>query len=268
MHLKYRISEEAMSSEDLCCLVRHMSECFPNSGSIIHQGRNCIRVMAINGLESQGIRQVVVKRYHRPNIFQRFDYSFIRHSKARRSFDHGRCMLKRGISTPLPLAFVEEWQKGMYQRSYYVCAFHDGFIFKKEMVHNPQLVKACGHFVARMHQQGIVHGDLNPANILCRKDDSCPDGYQFTLVDINRSRIFKGPAPLRKSRKDFATFSGEPSIFEPFIRQYFQTRLVKGDSIMESILRERDKSGRRYNFLKRIFRPFKESYYRLLENNS
>lgn len=268
MHLKYQISEEALSSEDLCCLVRSMPERFSNSGSVIYQGRNCIRVIAINGLESYGIRQVVVKRYHRSNFIQRFDYSFFRHSKARRSYDHGRCMLNRGIGTPQPLAFIEEWHKGLYQCSYYVCAFDDGFSFQNGMEHNPQLVDACAHFVARMHQQGVVHGDLNPANILCRKDDSCLYGYQFTLVDINRSRIFKEPAPLRKCRKDFETFCGEPSIYEQFVRQYSQARLVKGDPIMDRILRVKDISGRRYKFFKRVFRPFKKTYYRLLDHHS
>lgn len=262
--VKYHLSQRAQASADLCDLVAHLSVLFPVRGTVIHGGRNCLKRMSVTGLEAHGIRQVIVKQHHRPNIFQRIDYSYIRHSKARRAYEHGTEMLERGINTPEPLAYVEEWQDGIYQRGYYVYADCDDTLLKDEMEHDQQLVMAFARFIAQMHEQGIVHGDLNPTNVLYRADDM-PGQYHFMLLDINRSRVFNQPVPLRRCRKDLFTFWAAPASYELFIRQYLSARNIIGEKAVDDLLREKRRNDRRRHVLKRTLKLFKKWYYRIIE---
>jgi hypothetical protein len=52
--------------------------------TVIRDGRNILRKQTIEGCA------LVIKQYKKPNLFNRFMYSFIRRSKARHSFEYVR----------------------------------------------------------------------------------------------------------------------------------------------------------------------------------
>ncbi len=262
---KYEITKCAMQSDDLLNLVRHLPEEFSKLGTIIHDGRNCIRRVRIKGLEDLGIQEVVIKRYHKPNIFQRLDYTFIRHSKAHRSYDYANIMLQRGIGTPTPLAYVEEWRHHIFLCCYYICAATEGFQLKEQIEEDDRLCVAFARFVAKMHEQGILHGDLNSTNTLCVADETAPNGFRFSVVDINRARIFPEAIPLEKCLKDFYTFSAEPATYQHFVQEYLKCRNAESEEMANYIIRKKHRHDHRPRPLKRLTRPFKKMYYKALE---
>ena len=56
---------------------------FENTGRVLFSGRNEIRLVNIDG------EDVVVKRFKRPNLFQKIIYTFFRKNKAYKSYHNG-----------------------------------------------------------------------------------------------------------------------------------------------------------------------------------
>lgn len=257
-----------MQSDDLLHIVKNLPEEFPHLGSLVHDGRNCIRRTSVKGLENQGIREIVIKKYHRPNIFQRLDYTFFRNSKAHRSYDIAHAMLHRGIGTPAPLAFVEEWEHNILQRCYYICAAAEGFQLKESIDEDERINEAFARFVAHMHEQGILHGDLNTTNTLCIKDNDAQDGFRFSLVDINRAQVSVEAIPLKDCLKDFYTFSAEPKTYQHFLHEYLKTRNINSEKVAKIIMLKKYLHNHRPRLLKRLTSPFKQMYYKAIEKGA
>ena len=84
--------------------------------------------------------------------------------------------------------------------------------FKKELSQQEfnritPLLDALTLFLYNIHQAGVIHKDLNYTNILYKLPDSSNvsnetpryNGYDFTLIDINRMEFYKSagnPKPL------------------------------------------------------------------------
>ena len=54
------------------------------------------------------------------------------------------------------------------------------------------VVKAAADTVARMHREGVYHGDLNLKNILIRK---FPDRFEGYIIDFDKAKLFLGNLP-------------------------------------------------------------------------
>ena len=85
--------------------IERLPEVFHVSGEVLHDGRNQIRAFDIGG------ERLVVKRYKRPNVFNRFMYSFFRKNKACRAYEHALRLRGMGFDTPEPVAW-SEYRKG------------------------------------------------------------------------------------------------------------------------------------------------------------
>lgn len=159
-------------------------------GKEIYSGRNSVRVFPA------GDKNVVVKKYARCGFLKALGYLF--HSgKARRAYKYGIIMLERGILTPLPIAYVETRRGPLIVDSYFVSEadFSPSLVFMRQRDFDPELADRLALYLLRLHQAGILHGDLNLTNILLR-----PDG-NFVLIDTNRSKIFPtGKFPSRRRR--------------------------------------------------------------------
>lgn len=155
-----------------------------DKGEIIYSDRNTIYRLDIGGVDA------TVKEFHIPAPFNRFVYSYLRHSKARRSFDNAIELERLGIGTPEPIAYIEEYSSGLLARSYYICRMVEGQNIRHwetEVVNYKEMIDAFAAFTLDLHNKGVLHKDYSPGNILFNLNEN--GNYHFYLIDINRMKF-------------------------------------------------------------------------------
>lgn len=150
--------------------------------------RNTVSRITIGG------KTFVLKKYKVPNAINQVAYSFFRKSKARRSFEYAERLLKLGIETAKPVAYIEEIEGGLFRTSYFLseCLEYPtigtvDFLYKPE---NSQITADFIDFTAMMHAKKVFHKDYNASNIFYYLNAN--GKYSFALVDINRMSFGKG----------------------------------------------------------------------------
>lgn len=191
---------------------------FESEGEVLYDRRNKVKCFTVNGLT------LVVKRYKRPFLLQRFDYTFIRKSKARRAYSYALRLKDLCIDTPEAVACVEAYKHGLFDVGYFVstyCGDPDLKILKETP--DDGLIAAFAHFLVNMHSKGVLHGDLNLSNILYRPDETEAHGYHFTVIDTNRSRFVDNPSQ-RQCLRNLVRVSHDRQLNERIISHYAQIR--------------------------------------------
>ncbi len=155
------------------------------SNEILQEGRNFIvKTRLDNG------QDVVIKSFKKPNAINRYAYRYIRKSKAQRSFEYAHKLEALGIGTPKPITYVEKYQNGALNISYYVSEYQPYDLTYRELVDNPNyldyeiILRQFTQFTYQLHEKGIEFKDHSPGNTLIEKIGE--GQYRFYLVDLNR----------------------------------------------------------------------------------
>ena len=162
-------------------------------GVTLHARRNLIKRLCITSPEGQSI-DVVVKAFAVPARLRGFVYAHVRRPKASRCMSNATRLLEKGIHTPDPIACIEYHDFGCLRQSHYVSRYwhHDydlTALLYRGISHGPgahALLEQLALFTAAQHDRGVQHLDYNPGNILVRTRG---DGFDFSLIDINRLRF-------------------------------------------------------------------------------
>ncbi len=166
--------------------------------AVLRDARNRIWNVADPRVETG---QVTVK-LNRTRGFKRFSYRF-RPSKGRRHWNNACEMLRRGLSTPLPVAFHERLSQSGVRDSWYLCEYVPDAFSARDVyaalregaasykgLDKPAWFKLLSNFVCDMHNCQIVHRDLSAGNLLLRQNS---DGsIQPMLIDIGRAWLGQG----------------------------------------------------------------------------
>lgn len=170
--------------ENLRNYIMCMPSIFDTEGKTLYQGRNTLKCFSANNYD------FVVKSFKRPIFVNKIGYTFFRPSKAKRSYEHALIVLKKGLKTPTPIAYIEEYVCGLLNRSYYISVYDSVSINVASYVHGENydeiVLKAMAVYIARLHNNEILHLDLSPGNILINKT-KLP--VEFSIVDINRMKF-------------------------------------------------------------------------------
>jgi len=174
---KYKINHLYAYFESFILNIRNE---FQENRNSIHKARNELKVI------SHQNEEVVVKSFKIPNFPRRLFYTLFRDSKAKKSYDYS---VKIGTFTPEPIAYIEFYNSGLLSDSYFIAKkfFYDFTI--REVLTNQDFDNRDDIFVAfaiftfHLHEEGILHQDYSPGNILIAKHNG---HYQFKVVDINR----------------------------------------------------------------------------------
>lgn|SRR5690606_21629950 len=158
---------------------------FDHSGvDFILGERNHIKIFEI------GSQKVNIKSFKIPNKLNQFVYKHFRKSKARRSFEFANVLLQKGIGTPTPVAFQENFNPWGLEKSFYASLHQEYDLTYRELVeikNYPEeeiILRQFTRFCYKMHQAGIEFKDHSPGNTLIKKIDE--NQYEFFLVDLNR----------------------------------------------------------------------------------
>lgn len=221
--------------------------CFEKEGTTIYEKRNSVKLFQVGDIT------LVVKRYKRPMLHQRMDYTFLRKSKARRAYDYALRLCDLGIDTPKPVACVEVFRHGLFDVGYFVstyCGDPDLKILKETP--DDGLIAAFAHFLVNMHSKGVLHGDLNLSNILYKPDDTEAQGYHFTVIDTNRSRFVGNPSQ-RQCLRNLVRVSHDRQLNERIISHYAQIRGWDQNECVKVVNRMLDLFERKRSIKRKIY---------------
>lgn len=237
--------------ESIRPLIEKIPDGIASSGETIYSDRNTIYRAEVGGID------LTVKSFHIPAPFNRVVYSFFRHSKARRSFDNAVRLEALGIGTPEPIAFIEEYNRGLLSRSYYICRMFEGQNIRHwetEVADYKEMIRAFAGFTLDLHRKGVLHKDYSPGNILFRKDD---DGnYRFALIDINRMKF--GVTSAKRLYRNFRCLNIDSERETARVAEEY-ARLAGDDpekmgTLAIGLLRGYHKEKARHRRLKKLFR--------------
>lgn len=97
---KFKFSKAVKKSRDILSLINN----FNTSGQLFGNGqRNVIKIFDVEGVA------INIKSFKIPNSINKVAYRYFRKSKARRSYEYATILLEKGIGTPQPMAFLENF---------------------------------------------------------------------------------------------------------------------------------------------------------------
>ena len=165
-------------------ILRFIKEFNSSEGIVFGNGdRNVIKLFKS---ESQTIN---IKSFKKPNLINKVAYKYFRKSKAKRSFEYASILLQKGIGTPQPMAYYENFDTVGLLESYYVSEHLSCDLTYRELVETDypdaeNILRQFTKFSYDLHENGIEFIDHSPGNTLIRKVSE--GKYDFFLVDLNR----------------------------------------------------------------------------------
>ncbi len=164
---------------------KSIKESFALSNDCIYTGRNQLKVLVVEDQE------VVVKSFRVPHLINKIAYTFLRDSKAARSYKNSIEILD---FVPKPIGYAEYKRYGLIHESYFICEKYAYDFTIREVLKDPQfpyreeIFLQFASFTFALHNEGVKHLDYSPGNILIKKISQ--HRYEFKIVDVNRM-IFK-----------------------------------------------------------------------------
>lgn len=153
---------------------------FQKNLQTIHKARNELKIIAYEDTET------IVKSFARPNLLRRVIYTYLRDSKAKKSYDNS---LKIQKFTPKAIGYIEFYNNGLIDNSYFISEkFNYDFTIREPLLDlnfpsRNEILQSFARFTYELHQNNILHQDYSPGNILIQKDEN---SFKIKIVDINR----------------------------------------------------------------------------------
>ena len=227
---------------------------FETSGTLFGNGdRNTIKLFDLNG------QSINIKSFKIPNLINKIAYRYFRKSKARRSFEYATTLLEKGIGTPQPIAYLENYNWLGLTSSFYVSEHLVTELTFRELVEIPEfpeneiILRQFTKFCFDLHEKGIEFLDHSPGNTLIKKVGD--QKYTFYLVDLNRMNFhttmdfdmrMKNLSRLTPKKEMIAIMSEEYAKFYPqskeivfekmwFFTQDFQQKFAKKQRLKKKL---------------------------------
>ena len=157
-------------------------------GEELYRGRN--DVWRVKDKE----HSFIVKRYKRAKAEEQIIYTYFRPTKAARAFRIAAEYRQRGVLTPHEIAYIEIKERGLFTIGFFISEEAPGRavsldLLKGGIINSPLVVALTKHIVY-IHSRGILHGDLNLANILY--EEQSDSSIVFNMLDVNGSHFTDG----------------------------------------------------------------------------
>jgi len=241
MRIKNQIDKNSpINNDDFLYIIEH----FETTGTTLDdRGRNKVKFFEVKNHE------INTKSFKIPNLINKVAYKYIRKSKAQRSFEHAKFLIKNDIGTPIPYAYYEfSTPLGLNKSYYFSKQFAYDFSYHK-LVNEPDypdhenILRQFTRFTFKLHENGIYFKDHSPGNTLINKKGK---DYEFSLIDLNRmdfitydfdsrmknfSRLTTKKEMVRVMSDEYAKLINEPfeRVFEKmwFETEEFQKKQLK-----------------------------------------
>ena len=194
--------------------ITYIPAIFETEGEMVYIARNQLKYYSVEGYD------LIVKRYKKPHIINRIAYTFFRPSKAKRAFEYAMKLLKLGVESPAPIAYIEQYNGKLLTNGYFISIYEKDFSVIRELMDGTQkdvtLLYKLSSYIADLHSKGVLHLDMSPGNILYKKYDN---QVAFTLVDINRMQ-FLPSISNEKRYKSFKRLSQKEEVLTEIAKIY------------------------------------------------
>ena len=209
-------------TDEISSLPQRMDE---GQGEEVYASRNRVVRFVVDGIP------MMVKRFKRANTAQQLAYTFFRKSKAERAYLYANEFLRRGIDTSQPVGYMEERSHGLFTTGYFVSLEAEGTdaaqLLREVQDYPKDLAEAVARQVLLMHSRGVLHGDLNLTNFLCKSTES---GFSFTMIDTNRSHFCEGFPSDAQCLKNMVRLTHRRDLYEYLVRCYAALRGWDGNA--------------------------------------
>lgn len=225
-------------------IIENLESLFQASDVVLQDGRNQIKKVRFDDGD------YVVKSFKRPNYLNRLLYTYLRPSKAKRSYEYS---IKIADFVPQAIGFVECYEGGLLAKSYFVSDMYDyDFTIREPLLavdfeQRDSIFKAFAKFSYELHQQGVLHKDFSPGNILIKKQ---ADQFEFKIIDINRMNF--GELSVEMRMRSFKMLWASDDVMDLIIAEY--ARIAQLDvTLCQKLAREFNQRNKRIkNFKKRL----------------
>ena len=197
----------------------------------------------VEDVTADGVR-MVVKRFRKPTEFNRVVYTFIRPTKAKRSYNYSLRLKSMGIDVPAPIGYVEKKKGLFFHTGCYISLYTDyrsvkDFESPEKKDQMEQFLKEFTDFVVDFHSKKLVHNDFNVDNILYKVIDG---HYRFQLIDLNRVQF--NNHSLNKCAKDISSIHFDKKIMDKVISDYCRLRSIDLEKFTRLVENNRNHSKR------------------------
>lgn len=235
-------------------ILRFIKEFNSDLGTVFGNGdRNVIKLFDLNG------QTVNIKSFKIPNIVNKIAYKYFRKSKAKRSFEYATLLLERGIGTPQPLAYFENFNNLGLRESYYVSEHLDANLTFRELVEitdypdNETILRQFTKFTFDLHEKGIEFLDHSPGNTLIKKEQN--GSYSFYLVDLNRMN-FHETMDFDMRMKNFSRLTPKKEMIaimsNEYAKYYAESESVVFEKMWQFTIQFQDEFARKRRLKKKL----------------
>lgn len=228
---------------------------FDNSGRFFDdRKRNQIKLFDFEG------KTINIKSFKKPNFINKIIYRYFRKSKARRSFEYANILLEKGIGTPQPITFVENYDFIGLTNSYYVSEHLDYDLTYREIsqdfsyLDSENIMRQFVRFCYKLHQNGIEFLDHSPGNTLIKKISETE--YNFYLVDLNRMR-FHEKMDFETRMKNLSRLTPKKEIVRFMSEEYAKESGEDFDVVFERMWYYTDTFQQKFHRKKRLKKKIK-----------
>lgn len=135
---------------------------------------------------------------------------------------------RRGIRVAEPIGAMIEWIAPLTYRGFFMTRAMAGMTLW-EFVRTDDdpdvrrhVVETAWGAIATMHRMGLAHADLNLHNLFVTRSH---DSFAVAILDLDRARLYSGPAPAALRRKNLLRLRRSASKLDPGAR-YFDAGLL------------------------------------------
>ncbi len=181
----------------------------PGTAVLLRDSRN--RVWSIPAPQERNSR-LIIKQF-KPRGFWRRLLQRHQPNRAQRSWNGAQELLRRGLPTPQPRAFIYHQRQPRQMPSFYICRSFDNAWSLREACNAfrsgavdfqgkafTELFKELAAFLHKMHERGVFYRDLSAGNLLFRC--AAESEIEFSLIDTARARFYPRPTSLPRRLSD------------------------------------------------------------------
>ena len=236
--------------------------------------------------KTETLKMINVKKFKQKDFITNFFYKF-KGSKAKRSYEYAKKLLKYKIKTPEPIAYFDDFvNEKSKTNSYYISEelkydftcrevfwpedierdkARQGENYKinektKKMLtkvekNREKIIRQFAKFSYYLHENGVEFEDYSPGNVLI-KDKS--GNYEFYLVDLNRMK-FNVKMNLDKRMKNVSRMMENEKIARIFANEYAKHYNQREEQVFR-YLRYYIRKHKRYVGFKDFTRPVRNIF--------
>jgi len=145
--------------------------------------------------------ETIVIKQNRATGIRKLSYYF-KASKGERHWNNASEMIRRGIKSPMPIAYFEQTKESAIRHNYYVCEYVSNAFSAREAFtafaqgeqhfagfSKQEVFNALAQFTCKMHTRKIIHNDLSGGNLLMIRTQN--DQIEVSAIDIGRATVLK-----------------------------------------------------------------------------